>query len=141
MKRNNSLISARYLLLMGHLILVITSLMAREENVKACLPTDYTPSQYSSKDTELIVALSLSIAFLIIELTTFGSGLTMFSSFTTVYSIIAHALGTILLAYFLTESWDCGLYWWIFSLTVCLPLLFDVVTILLDVCAYDAKYK
>ncbi|ODN02876.1 Transmembrane protein [Orchesella cincta] len=135
MKRNNSLISTRYLLLMGHLILVITSLMAREENVKACLPTDYTPSQYLSKDTELIVALSLSIAFIIIELTTFGSGLTMFST------IMAHALGAILLAYFLTESWDCGLYWWIFSLTVCLPLLFDVVTILLDVCAYDAKYK
>lgn len=56
-------------------------------------------------------------------------------------AIMAHALGAILLTYFLTESWDCGLYWWIFSFTVCLPLVFDVVTILLDACAYDAKYK
>lgn len=57
----------------------------QEENVKACLPPDPTDAQYASKDTELIVALSLSIAFILIELTTFGSGLTMFSSFTTVY--------------------------------------------------------
>lgn len=57
----------------------------QEENVKSCLPVDYTEDQYYSKDTELIIALSLSIAFILIELTTFGSGLTMFSSFTTVY--------------------------------------------------------
>lgn len=53
--------------------------------MKACLPADYTDAQYYSKDVELIVALSISIACIVIELTTFGTGLTMFSSFTTIY--------------------------------------------------------
>ncbi|CAG7838436.1 unnamed protein product [Allacma fusca] len=135
------LIPTRYLVLMAQLTLSITLLMDREGNVKACLPYDHTSEQYIGKDTELIVGLSLSIAFIAIELLTFGTGFTMFSNFATVFSIMAHSAGTVALAYFATDIWDCNLFWWIFSLSVCFPLLTDISVIIVTLCAYDVKYK
>lgn len=57
----------------------------QDDNIKACLPYEHTADEYSAKDTELVVGLSLSIAFIVIEMMTFGTGLTMFSNFATVF--------------------------------------------------------
>jgi hypothetical protein len=133
---------------------------------------DHTRDEYHQKDVEMIVALSLTISFIFIELLTFGTGLTMFSGLTSAYckitqsftfylriliplselqikwfnvfwcvAIMAHASGALLHAYFILDVWDCWLYWWIFTLTACLPLCFDFGAILLDLCRKQLKYK
>lgn len=56
-------------------------------------------------------------------------------------AIMAHASGALLHAYFILDAWDCWLYWWIFSLTACLPLCFDIASIIVNFCIRDMKYK
>ncbi|GFG39639.1 hypothetical protein Cfor_03702 [Coptotermes formosanus] len=46
------LIPARFLTLISHLTITIVILWSREENVKACLPFEYTADDYAQKDVE-----------------------------------------------------------------------------------------
>jgi len=139
--RKNGLISTRYLMLMAHLILAVSCLMARDANVRASLPLHHTRDDYYYKDSELIIAMSLTISFVFIELLTFGTGLTMFSGLVGAYSIMCHGSGALLHAYFILDTWDTWIYWWIFSLTACLPLFFDLASILINFCLHNVKYK
>ncbi|XP_048471406.1 transmembrane protein 107 like isoform X3 [Rhincodon typus] len=76
----SSLIPSRFLTLVAHLVIVIDIFWSRENNVLASLPPTYTPHQYQSRDTELIVALSVTLGMFLIELLGFFSGVSMFNS-------------------------------------------------------------
>ena len=41
-----------------------------------------------------------------------------------------HGLGSLALACFIFDGWQCGLFWWIFALTVVAPLLTEVSVLL-----------
>ncbi|KAJ9583497.1 hypothetical protein L9F63_022160 [Diploptera punctata] len=119
------LIPARFLTLTAHLTIVIVVLWAREENVKACLPFEYSASDYSRKDTEMQAGLGVAIVLIGFELLTFLTGVTMFMPSTALISIAAHSSASVLLAYFLFDEWDCNLYWWVFGWCSMLPALVD----------------
>ena len=46
----------------------MTVLMAREENVLACLPLDHTSVEFYRKDTELAAGLGVAIGLMAIEM-------------------------------------------------------------------------
>ncbi|ELU06288.1 hypothetical protein CAPTEDRAFT_140497 [Capitella teleta] len=48
----SGLVPARFLCMIAHLVLTIVILLSRDSNVKACLPLNYSPNEYDSKDTE-----------------------------------------------------------------------------------------
>ena len=62
------LVPARFLVLLAHFVLTTTVLMARQDNVLACLPLDHTELQLQRKDTELAAGLGVTIALLAIEM-------------------------------------------------------------------------
>ena len=68
MLQASGLIPARFLTLLSHLVLTLTVLMAREDNVLACLPLDHTQLQFDRKDTELAAGLGVAIALMAIEM-------------------------------------------------------------------------
>ncbi|XP_075062567.1 transmembrane protein 107 isoform X1 [Mixophyes fleayi] len=126
----SSLVPSRFLTLTSHLVIVITIFWSRENNVLACLPVGYTQDQYNAADTELIVALSVTLGMFVIELAGFLSGVSMFNNTQSVLSIGAHASASVALLFYLFEGWQCPVYWWIFALCSALPALTEIITII-----------
>ncbi|XP_041094340.1 transmembrane protein 107-like isoform X2 [Polyodon spathula] len=123
----SSLVPARFLTLTAHLVIVITIFWSRDSNVLACLPLQYTQEQYQARDTELIVALSVTLGLFVIELAGFLSGVSMFNSSQSLLSIAAHVSASVSLLFFLFEQWSCTLYWWIFAFCSALPAVMEIV--------------
>ncbi|XP_053500077.1 transmembrane protein 107 like isoform X5 [Ictalurus furcatus] len=76
----SSLVPARFLTLITHLVIVITIFWSRENSVKACLPLTYTVEEYNIEDVRLVVALSVTLGLFAIELAGFFSGASMFNN-------------------------------------------------------------
>uniref|UniRef100_A0A672F5J5 Transmembrane protein 107 n=1 Tax=Salarias fasciatus TaxID=181472 RepID=A0A672F5J5_SALFA len=112
----NSLVPARFLTIMAHLVIVITIFWSRDNNIKACLPLDFTQEQYENEDKKLVVALAVTLGLFAIELAGFFSGVSMFNCSQGLLSTGAHASASVALLFFLFEQWDCDIYWWILAI-------------------------
>ncbi|XP_041030002.1 transmembrane protein 107 like isoform X1 [Carcharodon carcharias] len=134
----SSLIPSRFLTLVAHLIIVINIFWSRENNVLACLPPSYTARQYQSRDTELIVALSVTLGMFLIELLGFFSGVSMFNNTQNLISVAAHCCASICLSFFVFEKWECWTYWYIFGFCSTLPACIEIV---LMVAVFGMKKK
>ncbi|XP_066578555.1 transmembrane protein 107 isoform X2 [Amia ocellicauda] len=127
MRAVSSLVPARFLTLTAHLVIVITIFWSRENNVLACLPLDTTPEEYNSRDTELVVALSVTLGLFAIELAGFLSGVSMFNSSQGLLSLAAHCSASVCLSFFVFQRWECWTYWFILGFCSALPAFVEVV--------------
>ncbi|XP_028326330.1 transmembrane protein 107-like isoform X1 [Gouania willdenowi] len=123
----NSLIPARFLTIISHLVIVITIFWSRDNNVKASLPLDYSQDQYDSEDTKLVVALAVTLGLFAIELAGFFSGVSMFNSSQGLLSTGVHACASVALLFFLFEQWECDIYWWILAICSVLPAFVEII--------------
>ncbi|XP_039250399.1 transmembrane protein 107-like [Styela clava] len=130
MRAVSGLVPTRFLVLIAHLVIVISIFWSRDLNVKACLPINYTAAEYSSRDTELIIGLSITLAFFLVEFGGFIGGVSMFSHTQSLFSIAAHAGASVTLAFFVFDSWSCSLYWWIFAFCSALPAITETIVII-----------
>uniref|UniRef100_A0A3B3D8S6 Transmembrane protein 107 n=1 Tax=Oryzias melastigma TaxID=30732 RepID=A0A3B3D8S6_ORYME len=122
--RMECLVPARFLTIIAHLVIVITIFWSRDNNVKACLPLEFTQEQYDTEDRKLVVALSVTLGLFAVELAGFFSGVSMFNSSQGLLSTGAHASASVALLFFLFEQWECDIYWWIFAIcSISCPLL------------------
>ncbi|XP_054882848.1 transmembrane protein 107-like isoform X3 [Poeciliopsis prolifica] len=120
----SSLVPARFLTLIAHLVIVITIFWSRENNVKACLPLDFTQEQYDSEDKKLLVGLGITLGLFAIELTGFFSGVSMFNSSQSLLSTGVHASASVALLFFQFEQWNCEIYWWILAICSVVPAFY-----------------
>ena len=127
MLQASGLVPTRFLTLIGHLVLVITILLSREDNVRACLPFEHSEREFDRKEVELSAGLGVAIGLLVLELLGLLSGLSMFAPTVTLLSIAAHATACVALAYFALDVWDCNLYWWIFGFCSALPAFAEML--------------
>ncbi|XP_006804948.1 transmembrane protein 107 isoform X2 [Neolamprologus brichardi] len=134
----SSLVPARFLTIIAHLVIVVTIFWSRENNVKACLPLDFTQEQYDTEDRQLVVALSVTLGLFAIELAGFFSGVSMFNCSQSLLSLAAHCSGSVSLSFFVFEKWECWTYWVIFATCSVLPAL---VEILLFIAVFGLKKK
>ncbi|KAK3858977.1 hypothetical protein Pcinc_034867 [Petrolisthes cinctipes] len=125
--RITGLIPARFLTLTSHLVLLITILISREENVLACLPADYTQQQYKTRDAEFLGGLVAGIALTALEFIGFLTGVSMFTGLPALLSLTCHSGASVALAYMVVDVWDCHLYWWVFGLASVLPAVVEVL--------------
>ncbi|KAL7859778.1 hypothetical protein SRHO_G00149250 [Serrasalmus rhombeus] len=123
----SSLVPTRFLTLIAHLVIVIIIFWSRENNVKACLPLDYTNEEYTLEDTRLVVALSVSLGLFAVELVGFFSGASMFNNNQGLLSTACHASGSVALLFLLFEQWTCSIYWWIFGFCSVVPALYEMI--------------
>uniref|UniRef100_A0A914V6R7 Transmembrane protein 107 n=1 Tax=Plectus sambesii TaxID=2011161 RepID=A0A914V6R7_9BILA len=123
------LVSARFLSLAAHFIITISIFWAREDNVKAGLGLDFTTQEYDDKDTSLIVALSLTLACMLVEIVGFFGGVTTFMQTISLLSMCLHSVACITLAFFVWDIWDCDLYWVLFAIFSALPAAVETVAI------------
>ncbi|XP_030014190.1 transmembrane protein 107 isoform X1 [Sphaeramia orbicularis] len=122
-----SLVPARFLTIIAHLVIVITIFWSRENNVKACLPLDFTPEQYANEDKKLVVGLAVTLGLFAIELAGFFSGVSMFNCSQGLLSTGVHASASVALLFFLFEQWDCDIYWWILAICSVLPTFVEII--------------
>ncbi|XP_028326333.1 transmembrane protein 107-like isoform X2 [Gouania willdenowi] len=123
----NSLIPARFLTIISHLVIVITIFWSRDNNVKASLPLDYSQDQYDSEDTKLVVALAVTLGLFAIELAGFFSGVSMFNSSQGLLSLAVHCSASVSLSFFVFEKWECWTYWVIFAFCSVLPAFVEII--------------
>ncbi|XP_077326749.1 transmembrane protein 107 isoform X1 [Lithobates pipiens] len=123
----NSLIPARFLTLLAHLVIVVTIFWSRENNVLACLPVSYTQDQYNAADTQLIVALSVTLGMFVIELAGFLSGVSMFNNTQSLLSLVAHCSASVSLSLFVSQKWECTSYWYIFGFCSAFPAFTEII--------------
>ncbi|XP_029437332.1 transmembrane protein 107 isoform X3 [Rhinatrema bivittatum] len=123
----SSLVPSRFLTLVAHLVIVITIFWSRENNVLACLPPTYTKEEYSSRDTEMIVALSVTLGLFAVELAGFLSGVSMFNNTQSLISLSAHCSASISLSFFVFQKWECFTYWYILGFCSALPAFIEVI--------------
>ncbi|KAG7154407.1 Transmembrane protein 107-like [Homarus americanus] len=86
--RVTGLIPARFLTLTSHLVLLISVLLAREENVLACLPVDYTEMEYRRRDGEFLGGLIAGVALIALEFIGFITGVSMFTGLASLVCIL-----------------------------------------------------
>ncbi|CAK8690649.1 transmembrane protein 107-like [Clavelina lepadiformis] len=139
MKAFKSLIPARFLVLVAHLVIVITMFWSLDQNIQACLPVSYTTDQYSSQRTLLIVLLSITLGMFLLELIGFVGGFSMFNSTQSLLSIGAHAGACVALSFYLFDQWDCGLYGYIFGFCSVLPAVTET-TVIISVAAFKRGF-
>ncbi|XP_077454943.1 transmembrane protein 107 like [Stigmatopora argus] len=123
----NSLVPARFLTIVAHLLIVIIIFQTREDIVKACLPWEFTQEQYNSEDMKLVIALSVTLVSFAIELAGFFSGVSMFNASQALLSTGAHASASVALIFFVFEDLDCTDYWWILAFCSVLPAVMEIL--------------
>ncbi|XP_041843583.1 transmembrane protein 107 like isoform X2 [Melanotaenia boesemani] len=134
----NSLVPARFLTILAHLVIVITIFWSRENNVKASLPLDFTKEQFDAEDRQLVVALAVTLGLFGIELAGFFSGVSMFNCSQGLLSLAVHCSASVSLSFFVFEKWECWTYWVIFGTCSVLPAF---VEILLFIAVFGLKKK
>uniref|UniRef100_A0A0A9YYQ3 Transmembrane protein 107 n=1 Tax=Lygus hesperus TaxID=30085 RepID=A0A0A9YYQ3_LYGHE len=125
----DSLVPARFLTLLANLIILILALWSRDGNVTASLPVGFEEDEYYSKDKEITVGLSLGITAIAIELLGFFSGISMFRTSISLFSIFLHGLACLATSQWLLQSWHSSTYWLIFMVCSLLPATIEAVTI------------
>ncbi|XP_025031977.1 transmembrane protein 107 isoform X3 [Python bivittatus] len=106
----NGLVPSRFLTLTAHLVIVITIFWSRENNVRASLPLQCTQAEYDSRDTEMVVALSVTLGLFAVELAGFLSGVSMFNNVQSLLSLAAHCSASVCLSFFVFERWETVTY-------------------------------
>ncbi|XP_010788894.1 transmembrane protein 107 like isoform X2 [Notothenia coriiceps] len=122
----SSLVPARFLTLTAHLVIVITIFWSRENNVKACLPLDFTQEQYDDEDMKLVVGLAVTLGLFAVELAGFFSGVSMFNCSQGLLSLAVHCSASVSLSFFVIEKWECWTYWVIFAICSVLPAFVEM---------------
>lgn len=125
-----SLVASRFLGLIAHFVVTVVILLSKDANVRACLPLQYTESEFSSKDKELIVGLSLTLVFLGLEFGGFIGGCSMFNGTAGILSIAAHSSAAISLSMFVLEEWDCDKFWYIFGFCSAFPAVMETCVLI-----------
>ncbi|XP_077454844.1 transmembrane protein 107-like isoform X2 [Stigmatopora argus] len=126
----SSLVPARFLTIVAHLLIVIIIFQTREYNVEACLPLEFTQEQYNSEDIKLVIALSVTLVLFAIELAGFFSGVSMFNTNQGLLSLTVHCGASVSLSHFVFEKWECWTYWIIFAPCSVLPAVMEILLIL-----------
>ena len=103
----------------------------QDQTVNSSLPLESTSADIDKKKTEVLVALSLSVTFNVIELISLFVGMTIFSHGTGLFSITCHITGSITLAFVLLESLSVTTLWYSFAFTSVLPAVLELFSVMM----------
>ncbi|KAJ1632009.1 transmembrane protein [Pavlovales sp. CCMP2436] len=123
------LVPTRFITMVGHFIACVLVFWTKGDNVHAGLPLQYSTVQFDRAQASLTTALVLSMAFFVIELFGFWSGLTMFLHTHNFMHVIFHVAGCIATSIFIVEGSHYMLFWIYFAVFNALPGLVELVRI------------
>uniref|UniRef100_A0AC11E451 Transmembrane protein 107 n=1 Tax=Ovis aries TaxID=9940 RepID=A0AC11E451_SHEEP len=108
-------------------LLFLSALLPRTATSRpACLSDSPLKSMRSRTFSELVAALSVTLALFAVELAGFFLGVSMFNSTQSLISIGAHCSASVALSFFIFERWECTMYWYIFVFCSALPAVTEI---------------
>ena len=125
----DALIPTRFLVTLAHLLAVVMLFSSKDQNIKVALPVKYDQTNFDDLDLELTVGLWVALACLVIELLGLFGGYTIFRTGMTLFHIVCHFVGCVMLTFFITESWHYSTFWYIFVLFSAPPVLAELSVI------------
>ncbi|XP_074654886.1 transmembrane protein 107-like [Tubulanus polymorphus] len=125
----SGMVPARFLTMTAHMVILIIIFWSRDPNVRANFGA-YTPEQYTQKDTELIIGLSIALALFLVEFGGFFGGVSMFMPTQSLLSIGAHFSASVSLTLFVFEVWPSDQFWLLFGFCNALPAVFELILII-----------
>ncbi|KAL0487035.1 4 TM domain-containing transmembrane protein, partial [Acrasis kona] len=131
------LLPTRFLITVGYLISIIVVLCSRNDNISSTIPFNNKFNEvsynntyilvYSQADTEVIVASSLTIGGLSVQLLGLVGGCTMFEPTNIVIEIFFNTIGGILSSSYLIWAWHFRSIWIIWALFNVIPTLLSLL--------------
>ncbi|KAK3104869.1 hypothetical protein FSP39_012063 [Pinctada imbricata] len=125
--RISGIVPARFLTIVGHIVILIVLFWSKERNVRECLPVRYTQSEYDAKDQQLLIGISVGLGLMLLELIGFIAGVSMFMPFQSMLSTACHMGAVLSLTLFLFEYWPCDDYWFIFGFCSAFPAFTEIL--------------
>ena len=120
----------------------------QDNNIKVALPMEHEQGEFDKMDTEcaalaarpcllaaltrapalrrLSLALYISLGFLGLEMFGMLGGFSIFRSGVSMFYILMHFVGCVMLSFFITESWHYVTYWYIFAFCSAAPALLEL---------------
>ena len=138
---SQELFPAKFLCLIGHMFMIIVIYFAKEDNIFAGISYSAVKydSEYKLASESILAALSLSIIFLVFELSVLLVGVTMLQPSVTITSIAFHCLGIIFLIWYFLLSWRYQVIWAIWIFTCIIPFTVELFTLILFKIFYATK--
>ena len=130
-RREDVLVPARFLLTVGHLVVVILAFSSQQGNVASGLTTAASAADGAALASSLQAALALSVISLAAQLAGLLSGATLLASRLNVLHCLLHFFGGVLTAFFVADQWPAGSFWAIAVIFNFLPCGAEVSSILL----------
>lgn len=112
-----SLIPARFLATMGHLVATLMVSYSREEYLYAALGSDPTTTELDAAKRSLVSALTMSYICFALDILGMLGGFTIFFSKINLFQIILHIIGGIYTSWLITYSWSYETMWYITGFT------------------------
>ena len=123
--------------------------ISQDNNIKVALPMEHEQGEFDKMDTEcaaraahprllarpdpparfcrrLSLALYISLGFLGLEMFGMLGGFSIFRSGVSLFYILMHFVGCVMLSFFITESWHYVTYWYIFAFCSAAPALLEL---------------
>lgn len=110
----NTLVPARFLTTVGHLLASIMLYVTRGGNIRASLPLNDS-FNFGAYNASVTAALALTWVCFAIEFAGLFLGLSMFLSKANSLYVCAHFTAIILCCIFMTQAWPSNSYWYIFG--------------------------
>ncbi|CAF0875996.1 unnamed protein product [Rotaria sordida] len=118
-------IFARFTAMSAHLSILIMIFKERSQYVDFC---GYPSSDYRDlTDTRFIIALTFSIALLIIELIIFLLGTSLLRNKVTFATTLLHSSGAISLAFMVFTRWCSVSFWPVFAICSIIPFFIEII--------------
>ncbi|KAM6364683.1 transmembrane protein 107 [Pluvialis apricaria] len=130
MPPRGSLVPARFLVLTAHLVLLLVVGGARDPHVRAALPLHFSAEEYAHAERWLWGALGGALGLLGVEFVGFFSGVSMFRTGQSLFSLGAHGGAALALTLALLEGWDSGSFWLLFGLCSVPPAVTEALLLI-----------
>ncbi|CAF4130007.1 unnamed protein product, partial [Rotaria magnacalcarata] len=113
---------ARFTAMSAHLSILIMIFKERDQYVGFC---DFSSDYRNLTDTRFIIALSFSIALLIVELIIFLLGPSLLRNKVTLATTLLHSIGAIALSFMVLTRWCSVSFWPIFAICSIIPFFIE----------------
>jgi len=131
-RREDVLVPARFLLTVGHLVVVIMAYSSAPGNVAAGLPASASSAQAAQARADLTGALGLSVFALAVQLFGLLSGATLLVAPLNAAHCLLNFFGGVLTAWFIADVWASGAFWYIMVFFALLPGALEVAAVVLQ---------
>ena len=125
MGTRNQVISARFLLILGHFISICLISSTQDSNIRAVFHSP-TSNQKSEAVSEIRAAVNFSIVCFCFDFFGMFSGSSLFMNKVNLLQCLVHFVGGVLVSIFIFESWEYTVLW-------PLVLMFNLTTAIVEV--------